>query len=138
MTILVPVDSGPLRDRVIDTAVGLAEGLDEDLYVVHLIDSETADKEKRRIRDDLQAHLADAPIPTTVALELVSHRSPRPAHRIAQEVVDIASDVDITHVVVGHRSKGLLADLAKGSTAFAVADHASVPVTIVPESAVEG
>lgn len=135
MTILVPVATGPLRSEVLDTAIELAECFDQELYVVHMVDDNDADSGAKRVRDDLRAELADVDVAVTVSLEHVSRRDLRQGSRIGQEVVDIATDVGITHIVMGHRSRGTLAGLTRGSTAFSVADQASVPVTVVPESA---
>jgi K+-sensing histidine kinase KdpD len=43
MTILVAIANDSVSPAVIDTAVRLADGLDEELYVVHLVDEDTAD-----------------------------------------------------------------------------------------------
>lgn len=137
MVILVPVANGPLRDQVIDTAIELGKGLDQELYIVHLTAEESADGESKRIRDELRERVEKAGVPATVALEYVGHTSPRAGKRIGQEVLELADDVEISHIVMGHTSQGILRDLTRGSTAFAVLDHAHVPVTIVPERSLD-
>lgn len=137
MVILVPVDDGPLRERVLDTAIALGRGLDQELYVVHLTTDESADGEAKRVRDEISEKLSEAGVPATVALEYVSHIAGRPGTRIGQEVIELASDVDISHIVMGHTTQGVLRELARGSAAFSVAKHATVPVTIVPENSLD-
>lgn len=132
MTILVAVAEDAAQEAVLDVAVALAKGLDQDLYVVHLVDAATADAEAKRVRDATRERVADANVVVTVALEHVSHSGTRPGNRIGQELVDLAADVDISHIVMGHASKGWLARLREGDTAFAVVADADVPVTIVP------
>ena len=134
MTLLVPVADGPLRERVLAVAIDLGTALDQKLYVVHLVDSEVADSEAKQMRDDLRESLEGAPIPATVALEYVGHNGPRAGPRIAQEILELAADVDVSHIVMGHTTQGLLGGVTRGSTASAVIDDATVPVTIVPEN----
>lgn len=133
MTILVPVAEGPLRDRVLDTAIELGRALVEDLYVVHLTDDEVADGPAKQIRDEIRDRVQSADIAATVALEHVGHGLARTGSRIGQEVTELAADVTVTHIVMGHTSKGLLEGLTQGSVAVAVVDAADVPVTVVPE-----
>jgi nucleotide-binding universal stress UspA family protein len=132
MTILVAVADDPIRERVLDTALELGRGLDQELYILHLVDSASADTDARRLRDEVREYVANADVATTVSVEQISHTGPRSGTRTAQELLDAAADVHISHVVMGHASKGLLGNLKDGSTAFAVADRADIPVTLVP------
>jgi nucleotide-binding universal stress UspA family protein len=132
MTILVAVADDPIRERVIDTALELGRGLDQELYILHLVEDVSADSDARRLRDELREYVADADVAATVSVEQISHTGPRSGTRTAQELLDAAADVHISHVVMGHASKGLLGNLKDGTTAFAVADHADIPVTLVP------
>ena len=134
MTILVAVADDPMRDRVLDVALDLGRGLDHDLYVLHLVDGASADTEARRLRDEVREYVADAAVAATVSVEQISHTGARSGTRTAQELLDAAADVDISHIVMGHSSKGLLGNLKDGSTAFAVADRAEIPVTIIPST----
>ncbi|MFC7021409.1 MULTISPECIES: universal stress protein [Haloarcula] len=133
MTILVAIAPDAVSDDVLDTAITLAEGLDEELYVVHLLEEELADAGARQLREELRQRLGDAPVVATVALEYVGRSGRRNGTRVAQELLELAADVDITHIVMGHRHKGLKDRLTGGTAAFAVLDTVSVPVTIVPE-----
>ncbi|WP_229109563.1 universal stress protein [Halapricum desulfuricans] len=135
MTILVPVASGPLRDRVLETAIELGAAFGEDLYVVHLVDEETADGTAKRVRDEIRERVRSADIAATVSLEYVGHGLARAGPRIGQDVIELAADVTVTHIVMGHTSKGLLEELTRGSAAQAVIDAATVPVTVVPDAA---
>ena len=133
MSILVGVARDDARPKVLEVAVKLGKGLDEHLEIVHLVEEENAENDAKRIRDELQDYVADRNVAATVSREHVGHRGPRTGPRIARDLLEIAEDVDVTHIVLGHRSKGMVRDLARGSTAFAVAEDADVPVTIVPE-----
>ncbi|MCU4716681.1 universal stress protein [Halapricum hydrolyticum] len=134
MTILVPVASGPLRDRVLQTAIELGQALGEDLYIVHLVEEETADGTAKQIRDEIRERVRSADVAATVSLEYVGHGLARTGPRIGQDVIELASDVTVTHIVMGHTSKGLLEEITRGSAAQAVIDAATVPVTVVPDT----
>lgn len=134
MTILVPVASGPLRDQVLETAIDLGRALEEDLYIVHLVDDEMADATAKRIRDEIRDRVQSADVAATVSLEYVGHSLARSRSRIGQDVIELAADVTVTHIVMGHKPKGLLEELTRGSAAQAVIDAASVPVTVVSDT----
>ncbi|MBX0346987.1 universal stress protein [Haloarcula pellucida] len=134
MTILVAVANDAVSEEVLDTAVKLGEAFDAELYVVHLLDDHLADAEAKRVRDMLRDRLADETVVATVALEHVGRSNAREGTRIGQELLEVAADVDITHIVMGHEPKGLRGRLASGDAAFSVVDAASVPVTIVPNT----
>jgi len=132
MTILVAVADDEASSRVLETAVTLGEALATPLYVVHLVDDADADRAAERMRDALSDRLADEPVEARVALEYVGRHSRRPGARIARELLEIAEDVDITHIVMGHEPKGLSGRLRSGDAAFAVVNETTVPVTVVP------
>ncbi|MFC7027732.1 universal stress protein [Halomicroarcula sp. GCM10025710] len=113
MTILVAVAPDPVSEPVIDTAIRLGEGLEEELYVVHLLDEEMADAAAKQLREELRQRLADESVVATVALEYVGRSSRRNGKRIAR-LLELATDVDITHIVMGHRHKRLRDRLAGG------------------------
>jgi nucleotide-binding universal stress UspA family protein len=133
MTVLVAVADDAVRQRVLGVGVALGQALGEELYVVHLTDEEYADREIRAVRDRLRDELRDRGVAFSVSIEHVEHAGSRPGTAVGRQLADIASDVEITHVVVGHRSKELVGRLVRGDTAFALADAADVPVTVVPE-----
>lgn len=137
MTILVAIDHDVMQDAVLNVAIDLAKGLDQELYVVHLVDEANADSTAKSVRDRIRERIDGENVVATVALEHVSHSGARSGKRIGQALVDLASDVDITHVVIGHASKGVLQQLTQGSTAFSVVAAVDVPVTIVPSRAEE-
>jgi len=132
MTILVAVADDTASSHVLEAAVELGVGLNQPLYVVHLVADEIADATAERVRDGLRDYLDDEPVDATVALEYVGRFSTRPGPRIARELLEIATDVEITHIVMGHEPKGFGGRLRSGDAAFAVVDRATVPVTIVP------
>ena len=133
MTILVAVADDDLRRQVVEIGVEMGRAFDEPLYVVHLTEDEVADAEARRIRTELTEELADSGITYDVAVEHTGFTRGRGGKATGRRLAEIASDVTITHIVVGHHSKRALQSLTEGSTAVAVAKAASVPVTVVPE-----
>jgi len=132
MSILVAVADDTASEAVLDTAISLGEELGEELYVVHVVGEEIPDGEANRIRDDLRTRVADASVVSTVSLERVGRLGSRQEKRIGKELLELASDVDISQIVMGHQAKGISGRLWSGEAAFAVVDGATVPVTIVP------
>ncbi len=136
MTILVAVSRTHVRDQVINTAVRLADALEENLHMVHLVEDENQTDDSQ-VREELRQHVLAENVVATVAIEPVDASLARSGTHLGQVLLDIAEDAEVTHIVVGHSSKGLLGDITQGSTAFTVADAAPVPVTIVPEKVSE-
>jgi nucleotide-binding universal stress UspA family protein len=133
VTVLVAVADDDLRERVLAVGVKLARAFDEPLSVVHLTRDAVADGDARRLREQVAASLADARVESTVAVEHVGRANLRPARSVGHAVADLAADVDVSHVVIGHAAVGSIRGVASGSAAFALVDDADVPVTVVPE-----
>lgn len=133
MTVLVALADDPVSDKVLDAAVRLGTAFEEPLYVVHLTDREHASNDTRRLRDETVARLEGRGVEFSVAIEHASLGGVRSAGAVGRELAELASDVEITHIVTGHTSKALFERLREGTTAFTVADSANVPVTVVPE-----
>lgn len=133
MTILVAVTDDQVSGSVVDVATKLGTALDEELYVVHLTDNEYANTHERRIRDDVRAQFEERNVDCEVGIEYLNRSGLRTSAAVGRQLADLAEDVTISHVVIGHRSKSRLAELTTGHTGKVVADGAHVPVTIVPE-----
>lgn len=106
MVILVAVALDPLRRQVIDVATEIGRALDEELYLVHFTDEQSASTDARALRDELQQRIEDRDVEATVSIEHASHSGLRRGTRIGQCMLDFAADVDVSHIVMGHRSKG--------------------------------
>ncbi|WP_336339035.1 universal stress protein [Haloarcula brevis] len=133
MTILVAIANDSVSGAVIDTAVALADAMDEELYVVHLVDADTADGTAKQLRDEMRERFRDATVVATVAIEHVGRSAMRSGTRVGNELLELAADVDVHHIVMGHEPKGLTGRIREGDAAVAVIDAADVPVTIVPD-----
>lgn len=131
MALLVAVADDDVSDQVLETGVRLGEAFGEPLSVVHLTTEQHADASDRAVRDKVKATLSGRPIEYSVGIEHVGGGGSAPA--VGDRLAEIATDTDISHIVVGQRSKGLLGRLLTGNTAVEVARATSVPVTIVPE-----
>jgi len=135
MTVLVAVSRSPSRDDVLDMAIRLGKAFGEELYIVNLIENQSPTDDPWQIRQELRQRVLQENVVATIAVEPVDGSLLRAGHRLGQELLDLATEDDVTHIVVGHSSKGLLGDITQGNTAFTVADTAPVPVTVVPEDA---
>jgi nucleotide-binding universal stress UspA family protein len=132
MTLLVAVADDAVSERILDVAVRLGEGLNEDLYVVHLTTNTTATADERQFRDSVEQYLDGERVGYSVAIEHLDRLDARSERAVGKQLSEIASDTNISHVVVGHSSKTLFGRLTRGDAAFTVADGADVPITIVP------
>lgn len=137
MTILVAVSRDHVREKVIDMGLRLGKAFDQELYVVHLLDDDNPTTDPSQIRAELRERVLGENVVATVAVESVDPALVRAGPRLGRELLDLAEDDDITHIVVGHTSQGLVDNITRGNTAFTVADAAPVPVTIIPESVPE-
>ena len=133
MAVLVAIGDDDQSGTVLRVAAELAAALEQQLTAVHLTE-ETASKRDRELRDEIRAALVETDVDAEVDLEHLNRSGLRTGTAVARQLVDIATGVDIEHIVIGHRSKTRLAELRDGHTGFAVAREAPVPVTIVPET----
>lgn len=133
MGILVAIGDDDRFRTVLTVAVQLAGGLDQELCVAHVTENQSASAEERAFRDSVQAILSEADVPVEINLEHLNRSGLRPGTAVGKHLVDLTKDIEIDHVVIGHRSKNWLAAVREGHTGFVVAEEAEVPVTIVPE-----
>ncbi|QSG02970.1 universal stress protein [Natranaeroarchaeum sulfidigenes] len=133
MTVLVAVADDEVSAGVVDVASKLGSCLDEELYVVHLTENEYANADERQVRDDLREQFEGKDVAFEVAIEHINRSGLRTSAAVGRQLADLADDVSINHVVIGHRSKSWLGKFTEGHTALVVADGVEVPVTVVPE-----
>jgi len=134
MAILVAIGDDDRFEVVLGVASQFAREMDRDLTIAHVTASDNASASDRDFRDEVQSFVAEADVEAEVRLEHLNRSGLRSGTAIGKQLVDIAEDVEIDHVVVGHRSKTQLAELRDGHTGFVVAQEATVPVTIVSEA----
>jgi nucleotide-binding universal stress UspA family protein len=133
MSVLVAVSDDNQYETVLDVAVQLAAGLDQQLVVTHITDTDSATGDERAFRTDLQSYLSNVDVPVEVSLDHLDRGGFREGTAVGKQLLELAERVDIDHIVLGYRSKDLLRTLREGHTGFTVAQEAAVPVTIVPE-----
>jgi K+-sensing histidine kinase KdpD len=134
VSILVAVSDDDDFETVLTVGVRLAAGLEQGLRVTHITEEENASGRERAFRDDIEAFLSETDVSVAVDLEHLSRGGLRSGTAIGKQLLELAEDVDIEHVVIGHHSKDRLRAASEGHTDFVVAESAGVPVTIVPES----
>ena len=133
MAILVAVTDDGRFEAVLDVAVRLASGLNQELCVTHITETPSASSEERAFRDDIQAVLSEATVPVEITLEHLDRDGLRSGSTIGKQLLELAAGVDVDHIVLGHRSKNRVTAVREGHTSFVVAQEAGVPVTVVPE-----
>lgn len=138
MVILVAIGADEMQPAVLDAAVEAGQAFGEKLYVVHLTADREASGAERQVRTVIQNRLENEPVSYSVSLEHGNRSGKRSGGALGQQLADIATDVEISRIIVGHRSKGLSRKLVDGNTAFGIIAAADVPVTVVPESSTTG
>lgn len=134
MVVLVAIGADEMQPAVLDEAVELAKAFDEGLYVVHLTAGTEASAAERNIRNEIQNRLENEQVTYSISLEHGNRSGKRSGEALGQQLADIATDVDISRIVIGYRSKGFPRNLVDGNTAFAVIAATDVPVTVVSHS----
>jgi K+-sensing histidine kinase KdpD len=132
MSVLAAVGDDDDYETVLTVAMRLAAGLDQDLRVAHVTAATDASTAERAFRDEIRAFLSEADVPVEIGLEHTDRGGLRPGTAIGKQLVELATDVGIDHIVIGHNSKDRLTTVREGHTDFVVAEEAAVPVTIVP------
>lgn len=133
MSVLVAVSDDDQYETVLDVAVQLAAGLDQQLVVTHITETDSASGDERAFRNNLQSYLSTVDIPVDVSLDHLDRGGLRDGTAIGKQLLELTERVDIDHIVLGYRSKDRLQALREGHTGFTVAQDAAVPVTIVPD-----
>ncbi|WP_299267481.1 universal stress protein [Halorientalis sp.] len=134
MGVLIAVSDDTQFETVLTVGVQLAVGLSQELYVTHITATETASGDEQAFRDNVRESLSDVDVPVEVDLEHLSRGGLRSGTAVGKQLLEIAEDTSIDHIVIGHRSKSRLSTVREGHTGFVVAQEAAVPVTIVPDT----
>lgn len=133
--ILVATDGSEVASRAVDHAVGLANGIDDTVYVLSVANpsespmafgAETVaeiETATDRTVEELDEHLGEGDLRGAV-------RRGQPA----EQICSFATEQDVDAIVLGRSSSGL-AERLLGSTADRVAREASRPVVLVPAEA---
>ena len=134
MSLLVAVTDDDRFEAVLDVATRLGSGLDQDLYVTHITETQSASSDERAFRDEIREILSQTSLSAEVSLEYLGPKGLRSGTTVGRQLLELTEGVDIDHIVLGHRSKNRVAAVRDGHTGFTVAQEAAVPVTIVPEA----
>ncbi|MEF8783497.1 MAG: universal stress protein [Haloarculaceae archaeon] len=132
MTVLVAVSRAHTRNRVLDMGIRLGEAFGREVHIVHLIEGEGGSTDPSQIREELREYVLAENAVATVAVERVEPTLGRPAKQFGEKLLEVATEIDASHIVVGHTPQGVLDDVTRGTTAMTVADAAPVPVTVIP------
>ncbi len=141
-TVLVGVDRSESSTRAVQLALRWAKASDQDLLIVHVIpwspfsfQTATENEYRHAQRASEVAAAEEQIIAPMVALAegsdtevrtLVHHGSP------SDELIELAEAHDATHLLVGRTGDSGLRVSLFGSVASRLAQHATVPVTVVP------
>jgi K+-sensing histidine kinase KdpD len=134
MSILVAIGDDDRFEVVLQVAARFAGEMNQDLIVAHITANKMASGDDRSFRDEIRSVVSEADVQADTTLEHLNRRRLRSGTAVGKQLVDMAKGVEIDQIVIGHRQKTQLAELREGHTGFVVAQGATVPVTIVPET----
>lgn len=129
MQVLVPMDSSDCSFRALEFATAFARSHDADLDVVHLTDHRTESTADlvERARAVLEREGFEADVDVVIDAQRF-----RASSHIGKDILELADDRDVDHVVMGHHGTGALGRALLGSAAETVVRSADVPVTVIP------
>lgn len=135
MRILVPIDRSDCSFRALRFAAEFAIRYNADLDVVHFVEQDI-DKEREETQELLAAAektLSEAGIddePEVITDVWITDY--RYANRIGKDIIEMATEEDYDHIVMGHHGTGVVGRVILGSAAEQVIRAAELPVTTVP------
>jgi nucleotide-binding universal stress UspA family protein len=140
MVIVAAVDRSEEAKAIVDEALEIAEGLGEDVHVVHAVNSadfaelqrehvsSTTDEEGILIRDKVAAKLTDDVVSETDDRVTVVGLEGEPA----DSIVEYAADLDARYVVVGGHKRSPAGKALFGNTTQSVLLGTERVVVVVP------
>jgi len=148
MNLLVAVDGSAESDAALACALDVAEAMDVDLLIAHVVDpaaydlggdgpiSSLADAERRLIVESLEDAEYRGMDVLDDARALARERDHDvPAELLygnpVSELIEFAAERDVDAIFVGHRGRSERTGMMLGSVAKELVGRASVPVTVV-------
>ncbi len=121
VSFLAAVDTSPLAEAVLRKVADLARRVDGEVIVLHVTD-EPQGKEVEQLRQLTQRLLAD-----------IRHQFWLRSGPLAETIVNVASEKQVTDVVMGKRGHRGWEQVLVGSTSQAVLETSPIPVILVEE-----
>jgi len=132
MHVLVPIDGSDPSVRALSFGIDLADRFEGELDVVHIGDPDATATEQllERARDQC----ADVDVEATVEAvpEVEDESRLHYASKIGGQILDIAAERDVDHIVMGTHGRSGIDEYVLGSAAETILDTQEYPVTVVP------
>lgn len=129
MKVLVPIDGSECSFRALEYAIEEAWEHDSTLEVVHITDHQTETIE--RLMDRARNIVEDEGVDENIDI-VFDIRKFRRASQIGKNILEIAEEDGIDHIVMDHHGTGAIGRAILGSAAETVVRSANVPVTVIP------
>lgn len=134
MAILTAIDSDPGCEEVVTTAHELSTGLDLPMVVLHVLaEGDNAEQARAEVSE-----VVDSAIGSTenVDIRIVPEHMHRdlPTGRTAQNILQIAEDLDPEYIVIGSRKRTPIGKVLLGSVSQLILTNAEVPVVTVEQT----
>ncbi|TCP43248.1 universal stress protein [Rhodovulum marinum] len=140
--ILVGYDGSDSAQRAVDYAAGRAKAEGADILIAHVLEwspysfltpEELAERHKRRNEELARAETALlAPVVARLKSAGIAVETELKYGHIAETLCRLATEHDISQIVIGRTGHSALASRLFGSVAGTLAQAAPIPVTIVP------
>ncbi|WP_440989600.1 universal stress protein [Haloarchaeobius baliensis] len=132
MHVLVPIDGSDPSVRALSFGVDLADRFDGELDVVHIGDPDATATEQ--LLERARARCEEVGVAATIEAvpELEDESRLHYASKIGGQILEIATERDVDHIVMGTHGRTGLDEYVLGSAAETILDTQQYPVTVVP------
>lgn len=132
MHVLVPIDGSEPSSRALSFGIDLTDRFDGRLDVVHIGDPDVEATEQllERAREQCEEAGVDATVEARPELEDESRL--HYATKIGGQILELADELDVDHIVMGSHGRSGLDEYVLGSAAETVLDAQTYQVTVVP------
>ena len=136
MTILAAIDTQNGAEEVVETGHELADGLEEDLVVLHVVPNRVdTDRGRGAVETVVENALGGTDrAEIRVVVERTIWERDAPSDRIAEQIVTEAEEPAVTYVVLGSRKRSPTGKAIIGSVAQLVLIDTATPVVVVEEN----
>jgi len=140
-TILTPIDFSDASSPVIDASVELAQQMNADLVLLHVVTAPVLASEYGLVMENVSKIISAAEKASATRLQHlceqlaarnITIRSRQEVSTPVESILSIAAEEKVSYIVMGSHGHSALYDLLVGSTTHGVLNKAPCPVLIVP------
>jgi len=142
-TILTPIDFSDASSPVIDASVELAQQINADLVLLHVVTAPVVASEYGLVMENVSEIISAAEKVSATKLQHlceqfaarnITVRSRQELSTPVESILSIAAEEKASYIVMGSHGHSALYDLLVGSTTHGVLNKAPCPVLIIPSA----